>query len=299
MTVINSSEARTAARVSSTSPRTNRAKSSRLRGRLPGIMLIVAAAIFSIVPLISMLTAALAPQGSIPQGLSWPADPQWHNFIDAWNVANITVLLQSSILIVLGVVPISLLISTMAAYAIAVLRIPLGRIFFLLLLLTLTLPYEITIVPLYQQVRELGLLDSQLGLILPLIGLNMPFAVFWMNAHFVTTPAELTEASSIDGASAWKSFLHIHLPLAKPAISSLGLLMFLSTWNTFLLALVLINDPNKRTMAGALQAFQSKYSTDIVLLNAGALLLMAPTIIVFLLLQKQFSAALLQGAVKG
>jgi raffinose/stachyose/melibiose transport system permease protein len=262
-------------------------------------MLIVAAAIFSIVPLISMLTAALAPQGSIPQGLSWPADPQWHNFIDAWNVANITVLLQSSILIVLGVVPISLLISTMAAYAIAVLRIPLGKIFFLLLLLTLTLPYEITIVPLYQQVRELGLLDSQLGLILPLIGLNMPFAVFWMNAHFVTTPAELSEASSIDGASAWKSFLHIHLPLARPAISSLGLLMFLSTWNTFLLALVLVNDPNKRTMAGALQAFQSKYSTDIVLLNAGALLLMAPTIIVFLLLQKQFSAALLQGAVKG
>lgn len=299
MTVTHNSEARTAGRASSNSPRTNRAASSQLRGRLPGILLIVAAAIFSIVPLISMLTAALAPQGSIPQGLSWPADPQWHNFIDAWNVANITVLLQSSILIVLGVVPFSLLISTMAAYAIAVLRIPLGKIFFLLLLLTLTLPYEITIVPLYQQVRELGLLDSQLGLILPLIGLNMPFAVFWMNAHFLTTPAELTEASSIDGASAWKSFLHIHLPLAKPAISSLGLLMFLSTWNTFLLALVLVNDPNKRTMAGALQAFQSKYSTDIVLLNAGALLLMAPTIIVFLLLQKQFSAALLQGAVKG
>lgn len=299
MTVTHNSEARTSPRPDSNFPRTNQAKSSQLRGRLPGIMLIVAAAIFSIVPLISMLSAALAPQGSIPQGLSWPADPQWHNFIDAWNVANITVLLQSSILIVLGVVPISLLISTMAAYAIAILRIPLGKIFFLLLLLTLTLPYEITIVPLYQQVRELGLLDSQLGLILPLIGLNMPFAVFWMNAHFVTTPAELGEASSIDGASAWKSFLHIHLPLAKPAISSLGLLMFLSTWNTFLLALVLINDPNKRTMAGALQAFQSKYSTDIVLLNAGALLLMAPTIIVFLLLQKQFSAALLQGAVKG
>ncbi|WP_082575941.1 carbohydrate ABC transporter permease [Arthrobacter sp. Soil762] len=299
MTVTHNSGTRTAGRASSNSPRTNRATSSKLRGKLPGILLIVAAAIFSIVPLISMLTAALAPQGSIPQGLSWPADPQWHNFIDAWNVANITVLLQSSILIVLGVVPISLLISTMAAYAIAILRIPLGKIFFLLLLLTLTLPYEITIVPLYQQVRELGLLDSQLGLILPLIGLNMPFAVFWMNAHFVTTPAELTEASSIDGASAWKSFLHIHLPLARPAISSLGLLMFLSTWNTFLLALVLVNDPNKRTMAGALQAFQSKYSTDIVLLNAGALLLMAPTIIVFLLLQKQFSAALLQGAVKG
>lgn len=299
MTITKNTGSRIAGRASLTTPRTNTAASRQLRGRLPGIILIVAAAIFSIVPLISMFTAALAPQGSIPQGLSWPADPQWHNFVDAWNVANITVLLKSSILIVLGVVPVSLLISTMAAYAISVLRIPLGKIFYLLLLLTLTLPYEITIVPLYQQVSELGLLDSQLGLILPLIGLNMPFAVFWMNAHFLTTPAELSEASSIDGASSWQSFRHIHLPLARPAISSLGLLMFLSTWNTFLLALVLINDPNQRTMAGALQAFQSKYSTDIVLLNAGALLLMAPTIIVFLLLQKQFSAALLQGAVKG
>lgn len=273
--------------------------SARTKAKLPGAILITVAAIYSVVPLISMLTAALAPQGSIPQGLSWPTDPQWHNFVDAWNVANITTLLWSSILIVLGVVPISLVISTMAAYAIAVLRIPLGHIFFLMLLLTLTLPYEITIVPLYQQMRELGLLDGQLGLILPLIGLNMPFAVFWMRAHFINTPADLSEAASIDGAGAWAAFRHIHLPLARPAISSLGLLMFLSTWNTFLLALVLINDPEKRTMAGALQAFQSRYSTDVVLLNAGALLLMAPTIIVFLLLQRQFTKALLQGAVKG
>ncbi len=222
-----------------------------------------------------------------------------HNFVDAWNVANVTTLLKSSVLIVLGVVPFAVLIATMAAYALTMLAVPLGRVFYLVLLLTLTLPYEIVIVPLYQQVNELGLLGSRWGLILPLIGLNMPFAVFWMRAHFINAPVELTEAASIDGAGAWKALLHIHVPLARPAIASLALLMFLSTWNTFLLALVLINDPNKRTMAGALQAFQSRYSTDVVLLNAGALLLMAPTILVFLLLQRQFSKALLQGAVKG
>lgn len=284
---------------SATLPKQPRNIAARSRASIPGAVLIIAAALFSIVPLVSMFTAALAPQGTIPQGISWPANPQWHNFVDAWNVANITTLLWSSILIVLGVVPISLIISTMAAYALAVLRIPLGGIFFAMLVLTLTLPYEITIVPLYQQMKDLGLLGSQLGLILPLIGLNMPFAVFWMRAHFINTPIELSEAGSIDGAGPIRLFLLIHLPLARPAIASLGLLMFLSTWNTFLLALVLINDPNKRTMAGALQAFQSKYSTDVVLLNAGALLLMAPTIIVFLLLQRQFSKALLQGAVKG
>ena len=275
------------------------ASSPAVRRRVPGAVLITVAGLYSIVPIVSMLSAALAKQGSIPSGLSFPKDPHWHNFVDAWNVANVTTLLISSVIIVLGVVPLALLISTMAAYALTVLDVPFGKVFYLVLLMTLTLPYEIVIVPLYQQVNSLGLLDSRLGLILPLIGLNMPFAVFWMRAHFINTPTDLSEAASIDGAGPWKALRHIHIPLARPAIASLGLLMFLSTWNTFLLALVLINDPNKRTMAGALQAFQSKYSTDVVLLNAGALLLIAPTILVFLIMQGQFSKALLQGAVKG
>lgn len=270
-----------------------------LQARMPGIVLIVVAGLYSVVPLISMFTAALAPQGTFPHGLSWPSSPQWHNFVDAFQVANITTLLQSSALIVLGVVPVAVLISTMAAYAITLLRIPFGGAFYLLLLLTLTLPFEVVIVPLYQEVKGMGLLDSQLGLILPLIGLNMPFAVFWMRAYFVNAPRELGEAAEVDGAGMWKAFWHIHLPLSRSSIASLVLLMFLSTWNQFLLPLVLINDPNKRTMAGALQAFQSRYSTDVVLLNAGALLLMAPTILVFLLLQRHFVQALLQGAVKG
>ena len=273
--------------------------STTIRRRLPGAILITVAGLYSIVPLISMFTAALAPRGTFPTGLTWPSHPHWHNFIDAFQVANITTLLESSALIVLGVVPIAVLISAMAAYAITALRIPLGRAFYLLLVMTLTLPFEIVIVPLYQQINALGLLNSRLGLILPLIGLNMPFAVFWMRAHFVTMPAELGEAALMDGAGMWQAFRHVHLPLARSALASLGLLMLLSTWNTFLLPLVLINDPNKRTMAGALQAFQSRYSTDVVLLNAGALLLMAPTIIVFLALQRHFVKALLQGAVKG
>jgi raffinose/stachyose/melibiose transport system permease protein len=270
-----------------------------LRRRAPGLLLIAAASLYSIVPLLSMISAALAPQGSFPSGLSWPSDPHWHNFIDAWNVANITTLLKSSTLIVVGVVPAAVLISTMAAYAIAVLTIPLGRIFYTVLVLTLTLPYEIVIVPLYEQSRAMGLLGSQWALILPLIGLNMPFAVFWMRAHFVNVPRELSEAAGLDGAGPWQALRHVHLPLASPAIASLTLLMFLSTWNQFLLALVLIDDPAKRTMAGALQAFTTKYSTDQVLLNAGALLIMAPTIIVFLFLQRHFVKALLQGAIKG
>lgn len=283
----------------STITRPKRARPAPGRVNVPGTILILAAMLFSVIPLLSMLSAALQPQGTIPQGLSWPADPQWHNFIDAWNVANITTLLGSSILIVLGVVPAVMLISTMAAYALVVLKIPLGKIFFVLLLVGLTLPFEVTIVPLYQQLQDMGLLNNRVGLSLALVGLNMPFAIYWMRAHFLTVPEELSEAAGMDGAGPLRAFRLIHVPLAGPALASLGLLTFLSTWNQFLLAIVLIDDPNKRTMAGALQSFVGKYSTDLVLLNAGSVLLMAPTIIVFLILQRHFVKALLQGATKG
>ncbi len=273
--------------------------SRKLRKQTPGMILTIAAMLYSIAPLVSLFTAALAPKGSIPIGISWPIPPHWHNFIDAWNLANMTTLLKSSTIIVLGVVPFSVLISTMASYAVVILKIPFGRTFVMILLLTLTLPYELVIIPLYYQEQSMGILGTQFGLILALIGLNMPFAVFWMRTHFLSVPAELTEAAQVDGLGPLTSFIWIQLPLARPAIAALSMLMFLSTWNSFLLPLVLINNPNQRTMAGALQAFVTQYSTNEVLLNAGALLMMAPTIIVFLLLQKYFVKALLQGAIKG
>ncbi len=132
-----------------------------------------------------------------------------------------------------------------------------------------------------------------------LIGLYMPFGVFWMRTYFLSLPPELSEAAAIDGAGPWATFRRIHLPLAKPALSSLGILLFLWTWNQFILAVALVDDPNKRTAAGALGAFQGQYGTDIVLLSAGSLLIMLPTVIVFVIFQRQFIAALLQGSVKG
>jgi raffinose/stachyose/melibiose transport system permease protein len=267
--------------------------------RYPGLALLIVTMLLSIFPLLSMLSAALQPQGSVPGGLSWPSDPQWGNFVDAWKVADITPLLVSSLILVAGVVPVAALFATMAGYALGQLRIPGGSIFFVLLLFGLTLPHEATIVPLYYQMRDYGLLNSRLGLILALIGIFMPFAVFWMRAHFLSVPKELSESSAIDGATTWASFRHIQIPLALPAISSMCLLLFLWTWNNFLQAIVLIDEPTHRTMAGALLNFVGQYSTDVVLLNAGSLLIMAPTIIVFLVFQRQFSRAMLAGAVKG
>jgi raffinose/stachyose/melibiose transport system permease protein len=127
----------------------------------------------------------------------------------------------------------------------------------------------------------------------------MPFAVMWMRAHFVNMPDDLSKAARIDGASTWQLFTRIHIPLSMPALSSLAILLFLWTWNQFLLAIVLVDDPAKRTMAGALGAFQGQWGTDIPLLCAGSLLILTPTLVVFLVFQRRFVTALMQGAVKG
>ena len=161
------------------------------------------------------------------------------------------------------------------------------------------MPLAGIIIPLYYLVRSLGLLDTKLAIILPLIGLYMPFGVFWMRAHFLNMPSELSEAARVDGATTRDLFWRIHVPLALPAISSLAILLTIWTWNQFLLALVLVQTPTERTMAGALGSFQGQYATNIPLLMAGSLVILTPTLIVFLIFQRQFVSALLQGSLKG
>ena len=264
-----------------------------------GRVLLLALIAITVLPFLSIFTTALYPSGSVPVGLSIPPDPQWGNFLEAFKVANMSALLASSVFIVLAVVPISLLISTMAGFAIGSLRIPGGGLLLLLFVFGLTLPFEGIITPLYFLARQMGILNTRLAIVLPLIGLFMPFAVFWMRAHFVNMPTEISEAARVDGANTWDLFWRIHVPLARAPMASLGVLMAVWAWNQFLLALVLVEDPTQRTMAGALGAFQGHYATDIPLLSAGTILILVPTLLVFIVFQRQVIAALLQGSVKG
>ncbi len=270
------------------------------RGELyAGRALLLALMAITILPFLSVFTTALHPSGTLPNGLEWPADPQWGNFVEAFKVANMTALLASSVFIVLAVVPVSMVISTMAGFAIGLLRIPGSRLLLLLFVFGLTLPFEGIITPLYYLARSIGILNTRIAIVLPLIGLFMPFAVFWMRAHFVNMPGELSEAARVDGASTWDLFWRIHVPLARAPMASLGVLMSVWAWNQFLLALVLVEDPTQRTMAGALGAFQGHYATDIPLLCAGTILILLPTLIVFIVFQRHIISALLQGSVKG
>jgi raffinose/stachyose/melibiose transport system permease protein len=255
--------------------------------------------LLTLLPFITMFSAALAPSGTYPPGLQWPANPQWGNFVDAFMSAKLDRLLLSSVTIVVCVVPVSVLIGTMAGFGLAKLAPRGSQFVYLLFVVGLTLPLEVVIIPLYYEIQWLGLLNTKFAIILPLIGLFMPFSIYWMRAHFVNVPAEMSEAAQIDGASAWQQFWLVQVPLARPPILSLAILQFLWTWNSFLLPLVLVEVPLERTMAGALGAFQGQWGTNIPLLCAGSLIILAPSVILFIVFQKQFVAALLQGAVKG
>ena len=264
-----------------------------------GRMILIVLMVITILPLISIFTTALHPSNTVPMGLSWPENPQWGNFIEAFNVANMTALLGSSVFIVLAVVPVSLAISTMAGFAIGHLRIPGYRFLLFLFVFGLTLPFTGIIVPLYYLERSIGIYNTRLAIVLPLIGLYMPFAVFWMRAHFVNMPPEISEAARVDGATLWDLFWRIHVPLARAPMASLGILMSVWTWNQFLIALVLVENPTERTMAGALGAFQGQYATNVPLLSAGTIIILLPTLLIFLIFQRQITTALLQGSVKG
>jgi raffinose/stachyose/melibiose transport system permease protein len=265
--------------------------------RATRIAILAVLIVFTVLPLLSMITTALQQQGTSPTGLSFPAHPQWHNFVDAWNAADLLALLKSSVLIVLGVVPAAVIFSTLAGYGLAG-RLRGGTLVYGLFILGLTLPAEALVSPLYYELQQMGLLNSRWALIFPLLGLFMPFGVFWMRAAFQSLPAELGEAAELDGASSWQAFRRVKLPLVLPSLSSLTILFFLWTWNQFLLVIVLINNPADGNMAGALATFQGEHGTNVVLLCAGALMIMAPSLAIFFVFQRQFVRALLQGAVK-
>lgn len=269
-----------------------------LTERLIGIVVLLALVAFTLMPFVSLLSVALAPANTLPSGLSFAGELHWENFVTAFELAKFPTLMLSSATLVIVVVPLVVILSTAAAYGLTWLRVPLAGVVFLVFLAGLTIPTESLITPLYITMRDLQLTNTVWSVALPLAALQIPFGVFWMRSHFLGMPAELEEAAQVDGSGPLRTFLQIQLPLARPAIATMLILSFLWTWNHFILTLVMIDDPSKRTVGGALAGFQGAYATDVVMLSAAALLMMVPTLLVFVIFQRQFSAALLQGSVK-
>lgn len=272
-------------------------RSSRLETTASYTVLVVMTVV-TVIPFLAIVLAALQPSGSPVSGLAWPSQLSWSNFATAWSSAGFSGLMMSSLLICLGVVPLALILATLAGYGLAVIKPPGGGIIFTLFLLGLTLPIELIVVPLYFDLRQAGLTNSYLGVILAEVGVFLPFGVFWMRQHFLSMPRSLLEAATIDGATEWRTLRSVLLPLARPAISTLAVLYFMWAWNQFLLVLVLIQNPQDRTAVAGLGYFVGEQTTNVPLLAAGTVLVIVPVGVVYLIFQRQFIRGMLQGAVK-
>lgn len=264
--------------------------------RAAGRLVLLALVVVTLLPFADLFVTALHPPGTYPPGLTWPEDPHWSNFATAFRSAGVDRVLVSSGLIALGVVPVTLALAAPAGYALGHLRFPGHRVVFGLFAVGVAMPLEAIVTPLYHQMRDLGLLGTRWGLGAALVAAHLPFAVLWLRAHFAGAPPELSDSARLDGAGAWQVFRRVHLPMAAPAVSSLAILLFVWTWNHFLLAIVLVDDPARRTAAGALGAFQGRWGADVPLLCAGALLVLAPLLPVFALLHRRVSEGVLHGS---
>jgi raffinose/stachyose/melibiose transport system permease protein len=220
------------------------------------------------------------------------------SFSAAWDEGHFSTYLRSSVIVTASVVAISTVLSILAGYAFGLMRFRGAQVLFYVFLLGLMVPLEATIVPLYYDLRDLGLTDTYWALILPQAGVSVVFGTFWMRAFFRSVPRSLVEAARLDGASSWSTLWRVVLPLGRPAVLTMIVLVFMWTWNEFLLALVMVSDESLRTAPLGLAFFQGRNTSDEALLAAGAIIVAAPVVIAYLFLQRHFIRGMLSGAVK-
>lgn len=190
-----------------------------------------------------------------------------------------------------------LFLDSMAGYVFAKKKFP-GRDFiFWLMISTMMVPGQVTLVPMFILIGKLGLKNSLAAVILP--PLAMVFGVFLMRQYMKTIPSELLEAAKIDGASEFSTFWRVILPLSKPALATLGILTFMSVWNSFLWPLIVLNKEYLYTLPVGLKTLQDKNLVDYGLLMSGATISAIPMVLVFLFFQKYFIKGLTLGSVKG
>lgn len=205
----------------------------------------------------------------------------------------------SSLLVSGATTLVGLFFAVTAAYALSRFRFPGKEAGMQALLVTQMFPATLMLVPLYAILQTLGLLNSRGGLVLVYSTSALPFCIWMLKGYFDTLPRELEEAAIMDGASPWQVFMKVVLPLARPALAVTALFSFMTAWNEFILAAVLLNDPTSFTLPVALQRFVGEYNTEWGKFAAGALIVSAPVMALFFALQKHLVGGLTAGGVKG
>jgi raffinose/stachyose/melibiose transport system permease protein len=254
--------------------------------------------LIALLPIVGIVLTALQHEGG---GASFGSFDGLHfsNFKHAWQDGNFGTYLKSSAIVAVAVVGLSTIVSILAGYAFGLMRFRFAQPLFYVFLLGLMVPMEAMIVPLYYDLRDLALTDTYWALILPQAGTSIAFGTFWMRAFFRSVPRSLVEAARIDGASSWFTLWRVLLPLARPAVLTMVVLLFMWTWNEFLLALVMVTDENLRTAPLGLSFFIGRNQADLTLLAAGAVIVALPVVVLYVFLQRHFIRGMVSGAVKG
>ena len=229
---------------------------------------------------------------------SLPQDWSFDAYASAWSNGALGTYTMNSLWIMAGSTLLTVAAATLAGYALAVYRprwmagVELG------MPAAMAIPAYVALVPLVVMLRTAGLLDTHLGVILPTVAFNVPVTIFIMRAFFATLPRELFDAARVDGAGEWRIFWRIAMPIARPAMFTAGIVNMIWVWNDFLFPMVFINNPARKTLPVGLTDFVGEHITNYPVMLAAILIAAIAPLVLFVIFERQVTAALLGGAVK-
>jgi len=268
-------------------------------GKLAIELILFVGAIVMLLPFFWMLSSALKTENQVflypPKWI--PSPVMWENLRTAWHAIPMARYYLNSILIASAVVLGQLFTATLAAYVFARLEFPGKNVIFVCFLATMMIPQQVTMIPTFIILRTFNWIDTYQGLIVP--ALAHPFGIFLLRQFFLSIPKELEDAARIDGCSRLGILYRVILPLSKPILGTLAVYIFMSEWNSFLWPLIVLNTPAKYTLQIGLAMMRSESSTDWAILMAATLIASLPTILLYLLAQKQMVKSITLTGLKG
>lgn len=266
---------------------------------LARLLALVLVAGFVLVPVVATVLGGFKTMGDLRVNTAGlPAEWIWSNYLDVLTRPVVWQMMGNSLSIAILTVLLTLAVAAPAAFAFAHLKFFGEQWLFNYLILGLTFPFATAILPLFLKIRDLGLLDTHWGVILPQVAFGLASSVLLMRNAFRHVPEELVEAALVDGASYARIFWSIILPLSLPILSTVAILAFVGSWNNYLLPLVVLNTPDQYPWTLGLMQFQTLYSTDWPRVLTYITVTIMPAIIVFLAAQRYIVAGLTAGAVK-
>ena len=257
--------------------------------------------LISVLPFLWVLVSSFKTNFEIHESaFSLPKNLYFTNYIDTFEKAHMLKFFLNSAIITCFSVLAGFLIYGMAAYVFARFKFKGSEAIFGIMSLSLLIPTTAILLPTYLLVKTMGMYDSKIGLILIYVALSLPISLYILRSYFLTIPKDIENSAYIDGAGFVRTYFQIIMPLAKPGFGTAGVMAFLTSWNDFIYALIMTSGEENRTVPLTIRFFQSQqFGNNMGPIFAATILIVTPSIIVYLILQKQTEAGLTAGAVKG